>query len=78
MFLFPFQSLLRSANLQIHRILRRFSATKTLKFSTLEKVAANAFCPLRLCVFAFQMPLVAAKPRWVDAEKSSCNTILKR
>jgi hypothetical protein len=48
--------LLCSANLQINRIPRRFLPAKAARFATLEEVAAKAFCPLRLCVFAFQMP----------------------
>jgi hypothetical protein len=31
-------------------------AAKAARFSTFEKVAAIGLCPLRLCVFAFQMP----------------------
>jgi hypothetical protein len=56
-----------SANLKLHRILRRFSGGQNEGISTLEKFATSAFCPLRplrLCVFAFKCLLVAAPPRW--------------
>ena len=63
-------ALIRGADLQLHRILRRFSGGHNEGVSTLEEFATSAFCPLRplrLCVFAFQCLLVAAKPRLVSA-----------
>jgi hypothetical protein len=36
-----------SANLQLHRILRKFSGDQNEGISTFEKFAASAFCPLR-------------------------------
>jgi hypothetical protein len=61
-----------SANLQTRCILRRFSGGQNGGFSTFEKIATIAFCPLRLCVFAFQLPFgCGRKPRWAERVESS-------